>query len=159
MNIHKVQLHRMKLRLMQDGECSIRIKGQCMEPFVFDGDEIIITCCEKYKTGDLVLISSQNHFCLHRYLGKHKNGAIRTKGDLCYIYDEDSDLIGALSKVCYSTEKTYKTPYNHRKRMQAVLSRLRANCYYANEKWPFKLYNFFIRLLESLRRAIIGKIT
>lgn len=80
------------------------IRGNSMCPWIVDNrDQVLLTRCDKLKTGDIILYqNSRGNYILHRIMKKEENG-YRTMGDSCITADEElitpKEVIGVVQKI------------------------------------------------------------
>ncbi len=75
--------------------------GNCMEPIIRNKDVVEIVAFDRYKVGDIVLVSNNKQMKIHRIISKDDEGYI-TKGDHSYLPDrrKNSVILGKATQNC-----------------------------------------------------------
>lgn len=100
-------VHLLKWKIKKDGYLKIKINGSCMEPFITDSEIILVENINNYndlKSGDIILVYSDNHLRAHRIVSMKKT-QIYTKGDNALAFDENIDyknIIGVIKLDGYN---------------------------------------------------------
>lgn len=87
----------LKWKIIHDGYLDVKVVGDCMEPLLFEGDVVrIFPISKRIENGDILVISSDNYYKIHRVVKVYGNLYI-TKGDNMYFGEKDiseEDIIG-----------------------------------------------------------------
>ncbi|MEJ6950338.1 S24/S26 family peptidase [Natronospora cellulosivora (SeqCode)] len=124
----KIKEKLLNRELNKCGKAVIHISGNCMVPYIRDGDKVIIKRKKKYYLGDIVLVSSGEKLRAHRIV-KKKEGMLITKGDLSFLHDKfyNSNIIGIIQKNLTLNKNFRKSRYKHL--LRALISNMNGKLY------------------------------
>lgn len=157
MDIQEIKNQMIMRQLDENNSIKIKINGDCMAPFVYNGDSVIISKSIDYKLGDIVLINSNNDFKLHRIIKKNKKEII-TKGDNSLFIDLfNKNVVGVLSSVIYLNENINIKNFKYAKKRIAVLSYIESivHTYYC--KRGMKYFKKISYTITKIRKNIAKK--
>jgi hypothetical protein len=87
----------------REGAVSVRVRGDCMAPFLADGSQVEVTAARLYWPGDVVVWSApEGGLVAHRLLGYrlHRGTlALVTRGDSAAVHDPPVPLSRVLGRV------------------------------------------------------------
>jgi len=95
-----------------------------MFPAIADGETVEISPATNNRTGDVVLLASDDRLLAHRIVGSCEN-MFHTRGDSCFEDDRPADrhsVFGYVSAVI--TPSGRRSPHTWRTRLRALVSRL-----------------------------------
>lgn len=87
----------------REGTVAVRVRGDCMEPAIADGDQVQVAAARLYWPGDVVVWSApEGGLVAHRLLGYrlHRGSlALVTRGDSSAVPDSPVPLDRVLGRV------------------------------------------------------------
>ncbi|HSF42168.1 MAG TPA: S24/S26 family peptidase [Thermoanaerobaculia bacterium] len=87
----------------REGTVSVRVRGDCMVPFLADGSQVEVAAARLYWPGDVVVWSApEGGLVAHRLLGYrlHRGAlALVTRGDSAAVHDSPVPLSRVLGRV------------------------------------------------------------
>ncbi len=110
-----------------DGPVRLRVKGDCMQPLLRDGDPIEVSMAERYFPGDIVAFwSDTNKMTVHRMIGyrwTRQGLKLQTRADAAGTLDRPISQTRVIGRVL-SGRETIRVTLPDRLRAMARFARL-----------------------------------
>lgn len=90
-------------RLAREGAVEVKVRGECMAPWIGDGHRVSVAAARAYWPGDMVVFrAADGRLLAHRLLGYRPFAgrlALVTRGDACAVHDAPVPLAAVLGRI------------------------------------------------------------